>query len=191
MKKLFFLVAIPLFLFAKTKDDSPIFTLNEIAIGSGYAEGSLRGQNENYEVIPIFIHLGFELNRAWGFPNHPGKLYFVLEPFYNPIIAPKNSQEVGFDVFFQYAFPIIKDRIFPYVEIGAGPMYLGLRTVAQGSPGFNFLDQVGAGVKFYITDQYSLNLGYRYRHISHAGIRGKPNKGIDTNAGILSFSYYL
>ena len=60
----------------------PIFTLNEVAIGSGYAAGNLRGQSEHYEVIPIFIYLGFELNRAWGFPNHPGKLYFVLEPFF-------------------------------------------------------------------------------------------------------------
>jgi hypothetical protein len=166
------------------------FRLNEIGVGSGYGQGTLRVQKVDYEVVPVFIHMGWYLNDVFGFPNHKGKLSFVLEPFYNPILEPKCSQELGLEVMLQYAYPIIK-KVSPYIEAGAGPMYLGLSTAAQGAAGFNFLDQLGAGLKIEFTPRNILTLGYRYRHISHAKLRGKPNKGIDTDAGIIIYSYLL
>lgn len=168
----------------------PSFKLTEIAPGFGFASGNLRGQTPDYRAVPLFIHLGFLLNDVWGFPNHPGKLNFALEPFCNRIVSPSHNIELGFSVFFQYVYPIL-EKMRVYGEIGAGPMYLGIDTVAQGQAGFNFLDQVGVGMQFYTTKLQALNIGYRYRHISHAGIRGKPNKGIDSNAMIVSYSVFL
>ncbi len=185
MKKLFVYVMLICSSFAFAE-----FRLNEVGVGSGYAQGTLRGQHLPYEVVPAFIHLGWYLNDVFGFPRHQGKLSLVLEPFYNPIIEPSSSEEVGLEVMLQYAYPIIK-KVSPYIEAGAGPMYLGLRTNAQGAPGFNFLDQLGAGLKIEFTSRNVLTLGYRYRHISHAKLRGKPNKGIDTQAGIVIYSYLL
>lgn len=46
---------------------------------------------------------------------------------------------------------------------------------------FNFIDQAGAGLVFSLKASLDLELGYRFWHISNAGIR-HPNSGINGHA---------
>ena len=164
-----------------------LLALSELSIGAGYAMGNLHRQPEKYRVVPVYLRFGFYLNPYIGLACHRGTLQIALEPFYNQILKPKLEPEVGFDLFVAYRYPLTS-LLSPYVEIGAGPMYLGLRTVAQGAPGFNFLDQIGAGLQLFITPCCTLNIGYRFRHISHARLRGKPNLGINSNGIFIASS---
>ena len=67
----------------------------------------------------------------------------------------------------------------PYAELAAGVHLLSHTSVSeqrQFGSSFQFGDHVGAGVRFGDKGQY--DIGYRYQHLSNAGIKG-PNQGIN------------
>ena len=71
-----------------------------------------------------------------------------------------------------------------HVAAGAGPSYLSLDTFEQGPAGFNFIDQIGAGLE-YDFGSLELDLDYRFAHISHANLRHANNNGIDMHSILL------
>jgi hypothetical protein len=161
--------------------------LNEIGIGSGYSRGSLKDFTDDYEVIPAFLRIGFNINSLVGLEGHKGTLQFALEPFANPIIGPDEGIETGLDFFFRYLYPL-SSTVKLVSEVGAGPMYLSIDTTEQGDSGFNFLDQFGLGLQIGMSEKTALSMGYRFRHISNAGF-SQPNTGINSNALIMCFSF--
>jgi len=177
------------------------FRLSEIAFGTGYAFGDLKylgdldpagydlvREEDDFNVIPFFVSFGYGLNSAIGIEEHRGDLLFGLEPFINLISKPDDNVEAGLALFLKYDYPVT-EKTDIYLEALAGPMYFGSDTKLQGDRGFAFLDQVGTGVKWHFADDKSVNLGYRFRHISNAGLR-EPNKAINSHAIIISLSKY-
>jgi hypothetical protein len=75
--------------------------------------------------------------------------------------------------------------VVPWLEGGIGIAYTGLRNYGLGSR-VEFSDNVGVGVTFGSDEGYHWSIGYRFRHLSHAGIFGTPNDGL--NAHFLTFS---
>ncbi|MCW8797449.1 MAG: acyloxyacyl hydrolase, partial [Prosthecochloris sp.] len=71
------------------------------------------------------------------------------------------------------------------------PMYLSIETDEQRNPGFNFLNQFGLGMQYKISEKLALNAAYRYRHLSHGGLRDNRNLGMDSFGvvGGISFLY--
>jgi hypothetical protein len=66
-----------------------------------------------------------------------------------------------------------------YAELGVGVHLLSRTSVSpqrQFGSAFQFGDHVGAGLRFGEKGQY--DIGYRYQHLSNAGIKG-PNQGIN------------
>ena len=68
-------------------------------------------------------------------------------------------------------------------------MFLSIKSVEQGDAGFNFLDQLGAGLQYKVSERTAIFGGYRFRHISHAGLADRPNGGINSNALVAGFSW--
>jgi len=79
--------------------------------------------------------------------------------------------------------------IAPYVEAGIGFHFLSATSVSQerkfGSS-FQFGDHVGVGVRFGEKGRY--DIGYRYQHLSNAGIKD-PNQGINFNQLRLQYRF--
>ena len=67
----------------------------------------------------------------------------------------------------------------PYIEGGIGPTYNGLDIQELGT-GFNFLSFGGAGLRYHLGSGMSVELGYRLRHISNAGLDDR-NSGVTSN----------
>jgi hypothetical protein len=67
----------------------------------------------------------------------------------------------------------------PYVDIGTGPMWSNRRIPAATSKG-NFNSQLGIGVVIFPNARMPLYAGYRFFHISNAGITGR-NPGLNVN----------
>ena len=70
-----------------------------------------------------------------------------------------------------------------YGEVGVGPSYNTLRINELGES-FNFLSFAGLGLRLPLWNAMSLDLGYRIRHISNAGMD-------DANAGVSSHQFLL
>ena len=162
----------------------PKIVFNELGIGSGYAWGSLK-ENDDIEVVPFSIRVGFDISRLVGMTG-PNTFQFSFEPFYNRITGPEDGEETGLTMFFRYAVPV-GEKTSLFGEIGSGPMYFSLDTVEQGESGFNFLNQFGVGFRREVADGIAFNAGYRFRHMSNAGT-DSPNRGINSNAFVAGIS---
>ncbi len=166
------------------------FPLVEVGGGFGYARGEMSSPQEDNQVVPLFLHFGFELNKLFGWNEMKGQFQAVVEPFLNPVIDPVSGIETGVTLYLYYSHPIGESWRW-YTEIGSGPMYLSIRTLEQDEAGFNFLNQLGTGFQYFVREDLSLGFGYRWRHISHAGIRGKPNSGINTSMAVIRLTKHL
>jgi hypothetical protein len=160
--------------------------LDEIAIGSGYAWGHMKFTEADFNAVPLFLRFGFDMNSVFGMTDSKGTLQIALEPFCNPVSRPESGVETGLNVFFRYLHPVTAS-VKLVSEIGSGPIYLSVNSEEQGKAGFNFLNQFGLGSRVAVTDNSALTFGYRFRHISNAGT-SQPNRGINTNALVLSYS---
>jgi hypothetical protein len=160
--------------------------LDEISVGAGYGWGHLKYSRSTFEEVPAFVRFGFDINSVFGMQDSKGTLQLALEPFVNPVTRPETGVEAGLDVFIRYLHPVLPS-VKLISEIGTGPMYLDIDTAEQGKGGFNFLNQFGFGTQVAVSEKSALSLGYRFCHISNAGT-SRPNRGINTNALVVSYS---
>lgn len=77
--------------------------------------------------------------------------------------------------------------IWPYVEAGIGPSYntLDIRELGMG---FNFLSFGGLGIRFPMGGKTAIELGYRIRHISNAGM-DEHNHGVTSHTALLGLTW--
>ena len=179
-----------LFFVAQVRASEKKSFIKEIGLLSGYASGSLDDERDNYELILTIFRIGFDLKPFLNkFNLNPkGIIEFILEPFANTVISPRNNAEVGFNLLFKYAFPLTQ-RLYPYIEGGVGFVYMTQHTLEQSTQ-YNFLPQGGAGIIYFIKkDRLAVNAGYRYRHLSNASLKS-PNSGINVNMATVGLSLF-
>ena len=164
------------------------FFLNEVGVGSGYAWGTLKSDPRNFVVYPAFVRMGFNMNSLVGMDSYQSKLQFVLEPFINSIAEPETGVETGCSIGLRYLHPL-SASVDLFTEASFAPMFLSIKSAEQGAAGFNFLDQLGAGLQCKVSKSTAIFAGYRFRHISHAGLADRSNAGINSNAFVAGFSW--
>ena len=164
------------------------FYLNEVGVGSGYASGTLKSDPRNFVVYPAFVRMGFNMNSLVGMDGCQSKLQFVLEPFINSIAEPETGVETGCSIGLRYLHPL-SASVDLFTEASFAPMFLSIKSAEQGAAGFNFLDQLGAGLQCKVSKSTAIFAGYRFRHISHAGLADRSNAGINSNAFVAGFSW--
>ena len=157
---------------------------SESAFITGFGSDSI--PEGDYQTVLLIWHVG--INTDCVFPSlksHNGKLTFFLEPQFNLVVNPEEDYEFGLGLGLQYQYPIM-EKLSVYVLGGAGPHYMPSITDEQAS-GFIFSETIGAGLYYHLTDRSAVNVGYRFRHMSNAGI-AKPNMGINSNFGVIGYS---
>lgn len=75
----------------------------------------------------------------------------------------------------------------PYLEGGIGPSFNTLDVHELGTS-FNFLSFGGAGLRINLGEGSYLDLGYRFRHISNAGL-DERNSGINHHVAMVGMSW--
>ena len=153
----------------------------EMGVSTGY------GRVNDQEVVPMNVHVGRDVNDVLDVDEKYGKLHLAVEGFSYEFKGEERGGSMrGITPMGRYEFPL--SPVTAYVEAGAGPGYLDMRTREQGHEGFNFLDQGGFGFRFQDEEAY-VQLGYRYMHISHGRTRESPNKGIDSHLFLFGFGF--
>lgn len=160
--------------------------LKEYGFLSGWREGSL-DEGDDYQIIPFILRFGYDLTPLVQRINPPGLLELEVEPFLNPVLGPETNVEGGCNLLLKYAYPL-NSRLLPYIEGGTGLLYTS-QTFKEQSTHLNSIVQGGIGFHYFLRQSFSLDVGYRFRHFSNAGIR-KPNEGIDTHSILIGFSYF-
>jgi lipid A 3-O-deacylase len=175
---------------AAPQEEKPYKWLREIGLLTGYGSASLTKKASDYEVIPLLPQFGFDINPlAKKLHIEPkGTFEGIIEPIMNIVTHPDANAEVGCSFFLKYSQKITS-RIAPYIEGGLGMVYTTQHTHEQGTQ-YNFLTQAGIGLQFFLTDQWALTGGYRFRHLSNAGI-DEDNEGINHHFGLVGVSYFF
>jgi len=140
-----------------------------------------------YQPLLMTWRIGRELKKY--FPRLgelPGRLTAFLEPQLNPSHRPEDSVEFGLGIGVQYRYAFT-ERVAGYLFGSTGPHYMTLVTAEQAQ-GFLFSNTLGAGLYYFLREDSALNLGYRYRHLSNAGLV-EPNGGI--NASFITLGYAI
>jgi opacity protein-like surface antigen len=80
-------------------------------------------------------------------------------------------------------------RLKPYAQVGAGFFFSRKPVPVPQSPSYNFIGDFGGGVTYSIDRTRTINVGYRYFHISNMNI-GEINPGYNANVFYLGFSRF-
>jgi len=198
MKRIFLAIAFLPLLFSNVyAEDTQGIHLHEVGIITGYGWADLKeekapGQTQNqddYVFYPIMGHFGWKINSLFqNLSHHQGTLQFAVQPFVNPVSNPDGGVEAGAEFAIKYSYPVW-EKVSPFLEVGAGPIYFGVDTYEQGEKGFSFSDHVTGGLQFALQENTALNIGYRYRHISNLETR-EENGGINANSVVVGFSVF-
>ncbi len=126
--------------------------------------------------------------------SQDGSLAMLREEF-PELRVINNSQNLGFAAANNQVLAIMKGRYAPLEhrhnfegKSSVGPHYMTLNTADQ-SQGFLFADTIGLGLNVSISRGSAIDINYRFRHLSNAGIR-EPNYGIEHHIGLISCSLF-
>ena len=156
---------------------------------TGYGVAPLDKKDEDYEVVPLLFQFSLDINplaQKLHIKSKITDLELLIEPFANFIKRPSANAEIGCSFPLRYSVKLAP-WIAPYVEVGLGFIYITQHVHEQGSQ-FNFTTQLGIGTQFPLSDHYAFTVGYRFRHISNAGLTS-PNRGVDFHFGVIGLTY--
>jgi lipid A 3-O-deacylase len=119
-----------------------------------------------------------------------GQISVGAEMVYLQFREPMLTHGIGFTPKIKYTF-VALGRLRPYVEFAGGPFWTDLGgRIPEESSQFNFVLTAGVGLSYFITKQTTLNVGYRFHHISNAGTQ-YPNLGLNSSLPFGGFSFYF
>jgi len=136
----------------------------------------------------IGVRFGYLPFKPFGPGPLHGSLEIGLEPLYQQYISPKQNYFAGLGMTYRYHF-LSLGRLVPYAELAAFAGGTNLKTTEIRSD-FTFLLWGGAGASYFVTDRTALYAGYRYQHVSN-GNTSKPNRGFESNVGVLGVSFFF
>jgi hypothetical protein len=147
-------------------------------------------EKDIYRPILILPYFNYYLSKR----EKRSKFSVYVEPQITPVRVKYKStgqedweKEIGINGGFSYSYWFNWFTI--YVGIGSGPNYISVVTKKQAN-GFIFSDNIYAGIKREIKNNYFLDIHIRGRHISNAGLKN-PNYGINNAFGGLGFSKFF
>ncbi len=164
-------------------EDADRFRLTESGPLLGY--GQARLDTGHYRVMLFIWHFAADLKPFFeSLQTHKGQLSIVVEPQVNYVFDPNENFEAGVGFGLQYAYPVW-EKVRPFVIGMGGPHYISAKTDDTGQArGFCFVTLLGGGLQFDLGGQYTLELSYRYRHISNANTN-PPNGSINNHMGMI------
>jgi hypothetical protein len=174
-----------------------LLTFMTTASGNGWVDGvslSFGTDEDSIDADVYRVGLQNRWERTWfngGAWNVGG--YWDAELAYIDADAGRGENADLYDLSLTPVFRMQRDTalssgVSPYAEAGIGAHLLSHTSLADKnySTAFQFGSLVGLGIGFGRHGQYEL--GYRYQHISNAGIKD-PNEGLNLHMVRLGYSF--
>lgn len=159
--------------------------------GISFELGTSNSSNASVDLARIGLQWDWSKRWALGSDWHIGG-YWDLSLGYWDNDSPDRSKKSIYEIGFTPTFRLQQTNpgaIAPYLEAAIGFHYLSKSSVGAerrfGSR-FQFGDHIGLGLRF--GHKHAFDLGYRYQHLSNAGIK-EPNDGIEFHQ--IRFQYHF
>jgi hypothetical protein len=162
----------------------------EAGVSSGFLFspiGADRGRpTVNYTLSGV--HFGWmltDVNQCWL----PGNVEVLGELIGGTVVEGRGSYLAGGTVWIRYNFVEPNWRLIPFVQGGLGAELTDFDQRLIGEK-FNFNLNVGAGVRYFVKPNLSIDLECLYQHLSNAKL-SSTDIGINAVGPILGVSYYF
>lgn len=161
--------------------------LRELTVRVGFGDA-----DRDAQIIPLLVSAGWLLPEVIDAPlaRHGIDLEYVLEGWIAGarIEGRTDAIEVGVNpIAFRLAYDVGQHAV-PYASGGLGVLYTGLQGIGIGGP-FEFDETAGVGLALFFDRRWAIDLSYRFRHISNAGI-SSDNRGLNTHFGLIGVSFF-
>lgn len=174
---------------------SPTITIGtqEIGLTAGYffphllKHGKSKTEQHGQAFMPSWMMTLTEpLGEGW----YRGQISLGAEMAYIQFEEPFLTHGIGFNPRAKYTF-VALGRFRPYIEFAGGPFWTDLGDrIPEQSTKFNFIVSGGVGLNYFLTNRASLNVGYRFHHISNAHT-GERNVGLNASLPFAGFSLFF
>lgn len=140
-----------------------------------------------FNYATAFFQTGYMLNEPKGNGVLRGNCELVGEAFAGGFFIGRGHYITGTTVWLRYNLLQPAWRVTPYAQLGGGVLLADIDQKIAGQT-FNFNLDAAAGVRYFVNSNLSLNLEYRFQHISNANI-GNHNLGLNAQGPVLSLSW--
>jgi lipid A 3-O-deacylase len=117
-----------------------------------------------------------------------GNYEFMAEVFGGQQYHPDKAYLAGFTPHLRYNFAT-GCRLVPYLDGGAGFTVTDIRN-GDLSTTFEFNLQVGAGLRWFLKDDFALTAEYKFIHLSNAHL-AEPNFGVNNNTVLVGVNWFF
>ena len=187
---IFIIIFLSLHAYAK---DTSSNNRDQLDFSIGYGYGHFKGiftSDPFYRPVTFMLHYAKPVDKTIPFLPKilSNRWMFYLEPGFSILSNKSSKWEAGTGIGLKYMLDLSKN-VQGYFLVGSGLIYITYKSHYQDT-NFNFQNNIGTGLLFFISKNKALDVGIRYRHISNAGIR-KPNDGIDNLIGTIGLSLFF
>ena len=156
------------------------------------SSGALIGYGHEINIDTRYNPIFFAGDFSWQFgkTKRTDFLAFYIEPQFNLVATTRPVDiEFGTNIGLRY-YQQLSSKLYLYQMLGSGPHFITADLPTQAK-GFIFSDNLAIGIFKEINQRKSLflNLQFRVRHISNAGLK-LPNSGVNTLNVLLGFSRF-
>ena len=151
----------------------------EFALETGYLFGAINPPTD-YQIGALFLTERIR----WGVVRTDGWLrgynQFYISAIAEPIFKGIENYYFGFNVGFRYNFVQPHSRFIPYFSGGVGAGGIDSHPEVPGAQGQDFTFNIlsAAGISYIVNDDWKLDVGALYQHLSNRG-QTDPNPSLN------------
>ena len=159
--------------------------------GVSFELGTSDSSNVSVDMVRVGVQWDWSKRWTLGSDWHLGGYWDLAVGYWDNDSHNRSSSGIG-DLGFTPVFRIQQtdpSGLAPYIEAGIGFHYLTKTSInpeRRLSTRFQFGDHIGVGLRF--GPKHAFDLGYRYQHLSNAGIKD-PNQGINFHQVRLQYHF--
>ncbi len=155
--------------------------------GYGVTHPGLGATNTRVQTADLILRYGYFLSGEVGQSWYKGRHEILFEIPVHLVVSPETAIITGVNFLACWNFTA-PEKIAPYVFAGGGPIYTNLNVPELGSE-FNGGYQAGLGFHYFINGNTSIDLSYRFHHISNAGT-AEPNGPLNSSKILFGISFF-
>lgn len=158
-----------------------------ISGGFGTTHPGLGATESRVETVDLILGYGHYLSDEIGRSWYKGRHEIIFELPVHLVVKPETTPMVGMTFLACWTFTASK-TITPYIFGGGGLVYTDLNVPELGKK-LNGTHQAGAGFHYFFKKNTSLDLSYRFHHISNANT-GEPNGPLNSSKILFGISFF-
>ena len=164
---------------------------NEFSLWAGGSPDSF-GNIEDRQVLLVGLRYGRVL-AAWDWVS----LEYTLDVFPAAVVFEPNDARTGNSTIYGAGLSPLgfklrfaqQSRIKPFLAASVGFLYFEHDIPLRDTSRFNFTPEIGLGIDFFVTPKTAITIGYKFHHMSNAGISSR-NPGLNSNVIYSGFSFF-